>query len=111
MPKDTSQLMADIQQCWKGTGYHTSFAGRAQRPFSHSVTSRFALFRAILLLFKTNGDRARMQRGENWSGNQCPTRARRAKMRQPASASDGCSATGTPKSVPDSPEWGYQVYT
>ena len=63
-PKDTSQFMADIQQCWKGTGYHTSFAGRAQRPFLHSVTSRFALFRAILLLFKTNGDRARMQRGE-----------------------------------------------
>lgn len=63
-PKDTSQITADIQQCWKGTGYHTSFAGRAQRPFSHSVTSRFALFRAILLLFKTNGDRARMQRGE-----------------------------------------------
>jgi hypothetical protein len=31
-PKDTSQFMADIQQCWKGTGYHTSFAGRAQRP-------------------------------------------------------------------------------
>src|SRR5690349_16037285 len=44
------QVMADIQQCWKGTGYHTSFAGRAQRPFLHSVTSRFALFRAILLL-------------------------------------------------------------
>jgi len=63
MPKDTSQLMADIQQCWKGTGYHTSFAGRAQRPFSHSVTSRFALFRAILLLFKTNGDCTRMQCG------------------------------------------------
>jgi len=31
-PKDTSQITADIQQCWKGTGYHTSFAGRTQRP-------------------------------------------------------------------------------
>jgi hypothetical protein len=33
-------------------------------PFSHSATSRFALFRVILLLFKTNGDCTRMQRGE-----------------------------------------------
>jgi hypothetical protein len=63
-PKDTSQIMADIQQCWKGTGYHTSFTGRAQRPVSHSATSRFALCRVILLLFKTNGDCTRMQRGD-----------------------------------------------
>jgi hypothetical protein len=32
-------------------------------PASHSATSRFALFRVILLLFKTNGDCTRMQCG------------------------------------------------
>jgi hypothetical protein len=31
---------------------------------SHSAASRFAIFRVILLLFKTNGDCTRMQRGE-----------------------------------------------
>jgi len=66
-PKDTSQIardVPDIPHCWKSTDYHTSCFGRAQRPFSRSAISRLALFRAILLLFKTNGDRARMQRGE-----------------------------------------------
>ncbi len=59
-PKDTSQITADIQQCWKGTGYHTSFAGRAQRPSRSPLPADSR----ILLLFKTNGDCTRMQRGE-----------------------------------------------